>query len=332
MNIEKSIPLISVIVPVYKVEDYLDRCIKSILDQTYSNLEIILVDDGSPDNCPQMCDDYAKKDSRVKVIHKKNGGLSSARNAGLDLCSGEYISFVDSDDYVDKRFIELLYKAIHDTKSCISICGYKCFYNDSFTNKSFPKRISGSKYELVSGYKAVLNLLYSGGFFWVIAPNKLYKAELFKTLRYPVGKMCEDSYTTYKLFFNSKKVVFFKQQLYHYLQRNESIMHMNDNLSDFACEAFTEFEKEFFLKLKKHDKDNQIRYEFSKKRANLYLDDYYRAYKKHNSLRMDNVKKLYESEKAKMLNYGGKLTLKFRLFDICKLFFVFAMDIFYMFN
>lgn len=94
-------PLISVIVPVYKVEKYLDECVESIVNQTYRNLEIILVDDGSPDNCPQMCDDWAKRDARIRVIHKENGGLSSARNAGLDVCTGEYISFIDSDDWLE---------------------------------------------------------------------------------------------------------------------------------------------------------------------------------------------------------------------------------------
>lgn len=104
--------LISIIVPVYKVEKYLDKCVESIVEQTYKNLEIILVDDGSPDNCPAMCDEWAKKDSRIKVIHKKNGGLSSARNAGLDGCTGDYIYFLDSDDYIADNCIEMLFNAI----------------------------------------------------------------------------------------------------------------------------------------------------------------------------------------------------------------------------
>ena len=103
-----SQPLVSIIVPIYKVEPYLRRCLDSIVNQSYTNLEIILVDDGSPDNCPQICDEYASKDNRIKVIHKKNGGLSDARNAGLDICKGEYISFVDSDDWVDEKYIETL--------------------------------------------------------------------------------------------------------------------------------------------------------------------------------------------------------------------------------
>lgn len=105
-------PLVSIIVPIYKVEPYLRRCVDSIVCQTYTNLEIILVDDGSPDTCPQICDEYANKDKRIVVIHKKNGGLSDARNAGLNSCKGEYISFIDSDDYVDYDFIESLIEPI----------------------------------------------------------------------------------------------------------------------------------------------------------------------------------------------------------------------------
>ena len=107
-------PLISVIIPVYNVERYLDECIKSIVNQTYENLEIILVDDGSPDNCPRMCDDWAKKDERIRVIHKENGGLASARNAGMNICTGEYISFVDSDDWMELNAYESLLKYFDD--------------------------------------------------------------------------------------------------------------------------------------------------------------------------------------------------------------------------
>ena len=119
-------PLISVIVPVYKVEQYLDECVQSIINQTYKNLEIILVDDGSPDRCPEMCDEYARQDSRIKVIHKPNGGLSSARNAGIDIARGEYIGFVDSDDYIAHDMYEKLYNAFEGTEKIFAVkCNYK---------------------------------------------------------------------------------------------------------------------------------------------------------------------------------------------------------------
>ena len=123
--------LISIIVPVYNVEQYLDRCVKSLLQQTYKNLEIILVDDGSPDRCGQMCDNYAKLDSRVLVIHKENGGLSDARNAGLSHAHGEYIAFVDSDDYIEADMISELYNACHNQDADIVVCGRRHQLSDT---------------------------------------------------------------------------------------------------------------------------------------------------------------------------------------------------------
>lgn len=123
-------PLISVIVPIYNVEKYLARCVDSIVNQTYKNLEIILVDDGSPDRCPKMCDDYAEKDSRIKVVHKKNGGLSDARNAGMAVATGEYISFIDSDDYVSDDFFECLLDVMNKENSDIAECSVVKLYED----------------------------------------------------------------------------------------------------------------------------------------------------------------------------------------------------------
>ena len=123
---KKDSSKISVIIPVYNVEEYLDKCVTSVLNQTYKNLEIILVDDGSPDNCPKMCDEWAKKDKRIKVVHKKNGGLSDARNSGIEVCTGEYIGFVDSDDYIDKQMYKELLKRIESTNSDMVMCGINC--------------------------------------------------------------------------------------------------------------------------------------------------------------------------------------------------------------
>ena len=128
-------PLISVIVPIYKVEKYLDRCVESLINQTYKNLEIILVDDGSPDNSPAMCDNYAKKDSRIKVVHKKNGGLSDASNVGMSVATGEFISFIDSDDYVSDDFFEVLYNTMITEKSDIVECSVVKFYEDNLFDK-----------------------------------------------------------------------------------------------------------------------------------------------------------------------------------------------------
>ncbi len=216
-RVSKSEPLISVIVPIYNVEDYLDKCINSILNQTYKNLEIILVDDGSPDNCPKMCDEYAKKDNRIKVIHKKNGGLSDARNKGIEIANGEYITFVDSDDYLSNDCIELLYINIVKYDSDISIGGHQVVYdNGKIINKY-------SNTEYVSTPKEVLDkILYSDGID-LSAWAKLYKRNLFNNIKYPVGRIYEDAATTYKLVDISDKISIISKPIYYYIIRNDSI-------------------------------------------------------------------------------------------------------------
>ena len=149
-------PLISVIVPIYNVEKYLDRCVDSIINQTYKNLEIILVDDGSPDNCPQMCDDYAKKDSRIKVVHKENGGLSDARNVGMEVATGEYVSFIDSDDYISLDFYETLLETIVDNDSDIVECGVVKFYEDNSFDK-YSDDLKVTNYDTVDGLEGLIN-------------------------------------------------------------------------------------------------------------------------------------------------------------------------------
>lgn len=148
--------LVSVIVPVYKVEPYLDRCVASILAQTYPNLEVILVDDGSPDNCPALCDAWAQRDARIRVIHKKNGGLSDARNVGLDAASGAYISFVDSDDYIAENFIETLYDLLHEYHTDISAVHWKLVYADA---PEVPAPLSSRNVTLFQGADAIRELL-----------------------------------------------------------------------------------------------------------------------------------------------------------------------------
>ena len=182
--------LISVIVPVYKVEEYLDECVQSLINQTYTNLEIILVDDGSPDGCPQMCDDWAMRDARIKVIHKKNGGLSDARNAGLDICTGDYVAFVDSDDWIKPEMYRYMYDAIKREKADICACNIiSCYPN---------REVSwGGKAYTVGDSETMLDRLYSDSAFPVCAWNKLYRRELWQEFRFPVGKICEDAFTTY---------------------------------------------------------------------------------------------------------------------------------------
>jgi glycosyltransferase involved in cell wall biosynthesis len=211
-------PLVTVIVPVYKVEPYLRRCLDSIVNQTYKNLEIILIDDGSPDNCGVICDEYAEIDKRIKVIHKKNGGLSSARNVGLDVFKGEYVSFVDSDDVVSLDMIEYLYDLLSDNNAEISVCLHE-IVRDNHRWISF-KNVNN---QTVTPKECIKKLLYNDGVD-TSAWAKLYKASLFNNVRYPQGKLFEDIATTYKLFFNANRIALGNEAKYSYILRNSSIV------------------------------------------------------------------------------------------------------------
>ena len=213
---------ISIIVPVYKVEQYLNKCVKSIINQTYKNLEILLVDDGSPDSCPKMCDEWAKKDERIKVIHKQNGGLSDARNAAIDVATGKYIMFVDSDDYLDENICTILYDLIKKYNATFSMCDAK----DIQENK--PEIITEASVEEIKetvfeGEEILPLMLKTNIKYFMTAWAKLYEKDLFKTLRYDVGKIHEDEFILHKLLINTKKIVHINKQMYFYLQRSGSI-------------------------------------------------------------------------------------------------------------
>ena len=208
--------LISVIIPVYKVEEYLDECVSSVVNQTYKNIEIILVDDGSPDNCPAMCDDWAKKDGRIRVIHKTNGGLSDARNAGLEIVSGDYIAFVDSDDYIKPDMIEKLHTAIRREDADIAACGILSCESE--------KETAWGCHSVVGSSEQILAMLYDDAAYPVSAWNKLYRRSCWKALRFPVGKTCEDAFTTYQLVHNADRIVMIPEALYCYRIRPGSIM------------------------------------------------------------------------------------------------------------
>lgn len=212
--------LISVIVPVYNVEQYLDRCISSIVNQTYTNLEIILVDDGSPDNCPTMCDNWAEKDCRIKVIHKQNGGLSDARNAGLAVASGEYIAFVDSDDWIDTQMYQLLYEAIINSKSDIASCGAKRVWLDGRPTIELIKVLNDYTLEHEDAMK---DLISSNGLIQVVW-NKLYKKDIIQDIQFPVGLIHEDEFWTWRVVSRANRIVVLKNSFYNYLQRDDSIM------------------------------------------------------------------------------------------------------------
>ena len=209
--------LLSVVVPVYNVEKYLDRCIKSIINQTYKNLEIILVDDGSVDASGKICDKYAEKDKRIKVIHKENEGLSEARNTGIKLSKGDYITFVDSDDYIDERMYEILINDLEKYDVDIASCDYLRIVDYSKKAKISSEVLIYSKEEAI--IKLLRNEEYKD-YAW----NKIYKKELFDGVLYPKGRVQEDVATTYKLILNANSVSYNKSKLYFYLKRKGSIL------------------------------------------------------------------------------------------------------------
>lgn len=209
--------LISVIIPVYRVEAYLKRCVDSVLAQTYTHMEIILVDDGSPDGCPAICDAYAEQDARVTVIHQKNAGLSGARNAGIDRAQGAYLAFVDSDDYLAPDFLERLYQACVETDSELSVCRW-----EYVKGEAIPEKGTG-KTEVFTGRQMLANLYIPDGAYFVVAWNKLYRKELFEELHYPLGRIHEDEATTYRIYDRVKRAAYVDSSLYGYFVAPSSI-------------------------------------------------------------------------------------------------------------
>lgn len=237
---------ISVIVPIYNVEKYLNRCVESILKQTYKNIEVILVDDGSTDGSGKKCDRFAENDDRIKVIHKKNGGLSDARNAGLEIASGEYIAFVDSDDWIFHTMFERLYTTLkeYDTELvvCEPIYAYETYIDE--------QQLSGKSFEL--NKREAMELLLEDRRFRSFAWNKLYAKRLWSDIRFPKGKHYEDVRVIYKIYDMCEKIAFLDQGLYYYFQRSQSIVHSAKIESHMEL-VYAAEERANFLQLKYPD-------------------------------------------------------------------------------
>ena len=240
-------PLISVIVPVYNVEQYLDRCVNSLVGQTYQNLEIILVDDGSPDGCSVICDNWARKDSRVIVIHKNNGGLSSARNSALDVCSGDVIAFVDSDDWVEPDMFEKMLESMQEHDADIVQCSVLKTYENGqsvLIDKGLPTRV-------FSGETALHDFLYHRNRMTSEVWNKIYKASLFRAggnqLRFPEGLNSEDYYLLCHAYRQINKLYYSPQAFYHYCVREDSICREGMNPHTFDKIAVAKLCKDYLL-------------------------------------------------------------------------------------
>lgn len=234
--------LISIIVPVYKTEQYIKKCIDSLINQTYTNLEIILVDDGSPDGCPQICDEYAAKDKRIRVIHKENGGLSDARNCGLDSALGGYVAFVDSDDYVAENYVAYLVGLAERHDADIACCDNKkvCSHTEGLTDNGIDSGF------VCSGKEACRIMLTDRYLQLVTAWGKIIKTELARRFKYPKGKIYEDAQTTYKYYYYCDRVAVGDAKLYAYFQNDSGITALNDYSGVFQRGAAHRERAEFF--------------------------------------------------------------------------------------
>lgn len=286
----RNMELISVIVPVYKVEDYLDRCVESIVNQTYKNLEIILVDDGSPDRCPAMCDEWAKKDERIRVVHVENGGAGKARNIGIGLATGQYISFVDSDDYLSELFFENMIHYFGDRVDVVE-CDYICTLDDKC---KLNKDTFDNSYRVSSEKAMELHILDTA--FKQVIWNKVYRRELVKNVRFPEGKTIDDEFWTYQIIGNSHELVHLNKSLYAYRQQNQSIMH--EAFSWKRLEAIeAKVERLKYIELH-YDKLVQVA------KVNLWLTSLYLGQMSLNNLSHNECKKAFELIEGVLKRYS----------------------------
>lgn len=265
--------VVSIIVPVYKVEKYLKRCIDSVLEQTFCDFELILVDDGSPDQCGRICETYAEKDGRIIALHRKNGGLSAARNTGLDWMfansESSYVTFIDSDDWIHPQYLETLLRTIEKNNAGVSVAGFQRMdeYQDDTIDKldRFPEEVMGAE-------DFFINHEWNFNYAW----GKLYRREYFRHVRYPEGKNFEDTFTTYKVLFAGKTVAFIDSPLYYYFYNIEGISHSLWNPSELVVmegirEQIRFYEENGFSRALEKEKQlyiNHYAYQICRIRAN----------------------------------------------------------------
>lgn len=264
---------ISIIIPVYNVEKYVKKCIDSVLEQSFKDFEVILVNDGSTDSSAIICNKYRDKDDRISVINKKNGGLSSARNIGIEKSRGKYITFIDSDDFISKDYIKRLYYNIINNKADISICNNKRFQVEKDTNEY---KVN-NKTLVFNAEKCLENLYGEGWSNYVTAWGKLYRKELFNNIRFPEGKINEDLYIMYKVYLSANKIVYNDSELYFYRYREDSIMNKKLTYKNFdELEAF-ENNINFYIENKYYNLEKKSIHRYC-----YHLKCFYERFKKEN--------------------------------------------------
>ncbi|ADY12106.1 glycosyltransferase family 2 protein [Sphaerochaeta globosa] len=269
--------LISIIVPIYKVEKYLEKCISSIQTQLYSNIEIILVDDGSPDRCGQICDEYAKKDKRIIVVHQVNGGLSNARNSGIRVAKGVFLVFVDSDDWIENDYVLKLYFSAIETNADLTICGIRYVDEDGLTLKTVLPGKEGS----FSNSDIIRSMYGRNRTPYVTAWTKLYKKDLFDKVLFPDGKIHEDEYTFYQYIYYSKVISIVNEPLYNTTVREGSITTSKYSIRRLDCIEALFYRIEFYTRIS--DIEDQVRF---------IIKEFYGAY----AFGLSRIKPINESE------------------------------------
>ncbi|GGH81627.1 glycosyltransferase involved in cell wall biosynthesis [Pullulanibacillus pueri] len=290
-------PIISIIVPIYNIENYIEKCINSILEQTFPHFELILINDGSTDHSGEICEEYAKKDIRVRVIHKENGGPASARNLGLDVAKGDYIGFVDGDDYIDKDMYELLYTLALKHDADVVECNLKIVKNGHIEIKE-----DQGKIEVGNNLFALKGLLE---FPIRNSPvNKLYKRDLFNDLRYP-DKLYEDGFLAYKVYYKLNKYVFIETGKYNYIKRKGSRMDKQETYSLRNLDGVESQEERYYF-LKENIKDPYI----LKLAEFRFFKDIYNNYRGLQKNKHVDPDKIYRDDLRKKINknYSGFFT------------------------
>lgn len=301
--------LLSVVIPIYNMEKYLKKCVNSVINQTYKNLEILLIDDGSTDKSSEICDDFLKVDKRIKVFHKTNGGLSDAKNFGIKKSKGKYVTFVDADDWIEKNMYETMLLKMKECDADISICGRFIDYENGKSVKWY----NCNELEMTKEQSLIyLNSFYN---FDMASWDKIYKKDLFDEIEFPYGKKCEDAYTTYLLFSKCNKVIYVPICFYHYFQRTGSISRNSEINMDYIYAAIEQM-KYINFNFPNISYVGETNYVFSVKsmyqvavERKIKTNKEYRIFKK-------NIKK-YSNSVIKNKYIGIKKKFTFILFAYC---------------
>lgn len=259
--------LISIIIPVYNVENEIEKCIRSIQNQTYHNIEIIIINDGSTDNSLTKCHELSENDERIRVFSKINGGLSSARNFGLEKVNGKFVSFIDGDDYVEEDFLYQLIKSLKYTNSDVAMSGFYKVY-DNRRKEKIKIPFLNKQINVICGRELLKRVFEKNGYVYVVVWNKLYKKELFETHKFKEGLLYEDEFMSFELFWNVKKVCLINNYLYNYIQRSNSIMGSSISKEKVFSRIKLHFDRANFYKSK-----DKILFQKSQNEFRNYLEN-----------------------------------------------------------